>query len=113
MDSEVLWIVPPVVLAVGFALAAFGRSASAAQRADARLQARLTEIDQKLDAVIKHLGVQLPDPQQQALERHPDLLPLLREGKKIQAIKVYRESSGAGLREAKDVVEALARRYGL
>jgi hypothetical protein len=42
-----------------------------------------------------------------------DLLPLLQEGKKIEAIKVYRETTGDGLREAKDAVEAIARRHGL
>ncbi len=35
-------------------------------------------------------------------------LELMREGKKIEAIKLYRESHGAGLKEAKDAVEALA-----
>lgn len=32
---------------------------------------------------------------------------LVRDGKKIQAIKVYRERTGVGLKEAKDAVEAL------
>jgi hypothetical protein len=42
-----------------------------------------------------------------------DLLPLLQQGKKIEAIKVYRERTGAGLREAKDAVEAIAGKHGL
>src|SRR4051794_10891634 len=32
---------------------------------------------------------------------------LLAEGRKIEAIKVYRAATGAGLKEAKDTVEAL------
>jgi Ribosomal protein L7/L12 C-terminal domain len=32
---------------------------------------------------------------------------LLRNGKKIEAIKVYRERTGLGLREAKDAVEEI------
>lgn len=32
---------------------------------------------------------------------------LLREGKKLEAIKLYREQSGLGLKEAKDAVEAM------
>ena len=32
---------------------------------------------------------------------------LMAEGRKIEAIKVYREATGAGLKEAKDAVEAL------
>lgn len=37
-----------------------------------------------------------------------DVLELMRGGKKIQAIKVYRERYHVGLKEAKDAVEALA-----
>jgi ribosomal protein L7/L12 len=32
----------------------------------------------------------------------------IRAGKKIDAIKLYRQRSGAGLKEAKDAVEAMA-----
>lgn len=34
---------------------------------------------------------------------------LLRQGKKIEAIKLYRERTGLGLKEAKDAVEAMQR----
>ncbi|HEX5323551.1 MAG TPA: ribosomal protein L7/L12 [Capsulimonadaceae bacterium] len=34
----------------------------------------------------------------------------IRQGKKINAIKVYREQTGVGLKEAKDAVEAMERR---
>jgi ribosomal protein L7/L12 len=43
-----------------------------------------------------------------ALERQ--VLELLAAGRKIEAIKVYREQTGAGLKVAKDAVEALAER---
>ena len=43
----------------------------------------------------------------------PELLSLLGRGEKIQAIKLYRERTGVGLKEAKDAVEALAQRHGL
>ena len=33
--------------------------------------------------------------------------------KKIQAIKLYRERTGIGLKEAKDFVEALAAKHGV
>ncbi|GAA0659668.1 hypothetical protein GCM10009535_43760 [Streptomyces thermocarboxydovorans] len=32
-----------------------------------------------------------------------------REGRKVQAIKVYREATGAGLAEAKEAVEGMER----
>lgn len=37
------------------------------------------------------------------------IMVLLRAGRKIHAIKLYREVTGAGLREAKDAVENLER----
>jgi hypothetical protein len=38
-----------------------------------------------------------------------DILDLIRQGQKIQAIKLYRERTNCGLKEAKDAVEALQR----
>jgi ribosomal protein L7/L12 len=37
----------------------------------------------------------------------------LEQGKKIQAIKTYREQTGAGLAEAKAAVEVIAKERGL
>ena len=41
------------------------------------------------------------------------LLDLLRRGRKIEAIKVYRAQHGAGLKEAKDAVESLAAQHNI
>jgi ribosomal protein L7/L12 len=41
--------------------------------------------------------------------RMDEVRSLLREGKKIAAIKAYREATGVGLAEAKNAVEALER----
>ncbi len=41
------------------------------------------------------------------------VLEIARTQGKIQAIKHYREATGAGLKEAKDVVEAMILRHGL
>ena len=45
-----------------------------------------------------------------AARASPDdqVLELLHNGRKIEAIKVYREQHGVGLKEAKDAVEAIA-----
>lgn len=40
---------------------------------------------------------------------HAELQALLSEGRKLEAIRLYRERTGAGLMESKDAVEALAR----
>jgi ribosomal protein L7/L12 len=41
------------------------------------------------------------------------VLTLMRDQKKIWAIKVYREKTGVGLKQAKDAVEALAAKHGI
>ena len=38
-------------------------------------------------------------------DRRAELLGLMRAGQKIQAVKLYRERHGVGLKEAKDAVE--------
>jgi large subunit ribosomal protein L7/L12 len=47
------------------------------------------------------------EPEAQSLDGR--VLALAREGRKIEAIKLYRDITGAGLKEAKDAVEALER----
>jgi hypothetical protein len=42
-----------------------------------------------------------------------EVLQLMRAGRKIEAIKLYREQRRAGLKEAKDAVEALAQQHGI
>jgi ribosomal protein L7/L12 len=44
-------------------------------------------------------------------EIETELAPLLKQGEKIKAIKLFRDRTGAGLKEAKDAVEALEPRY--
>ncbi len=70
--------------------------------------ARLAAIERKLDAVMRHLGIEEPAPAQD-----PDVVSHLVKGEKIHAIKVYRERTGVSLAEAKDAVEHIARTRGL
>ncbi len=42
-----------------------------------------------------------------------EILELLRSGNKIAAIKLYRERTGGGLKDAKEAVEALGRAHGI
>ncbi len=42
-----------------------------------------------------------------------ELVELVRSGRKIEAVKLYRERHGVGLKEAKDAVEALAGEAGI
>ena len=52
-----------------------------------------------------------PDPDPDSLEYQ--VLALMQGQKKIEAIKLYRQQTGVGLKEAKDAVEALAAKYGI
>jgi hypothetical protein len=100
------WMVPFVVLLpflLVLLVSGSGRRAAADHQAR-----RLAEIERKLDLVIDHLGIQEPEWSGPAAA-----LQELRAGRKIEAIKAYREATGASLREAKDAVEAIAKQRGL
>lgn len=60
-----------------------------------------TRLEWKVDLILKHLGI---DPNQGVDEK---VMELMKSGQKIAAIKLYREQTGVGLKEAKDYVESL------
>ncbi|MEU2792659.1 hypothetical protein [Streptomyces sp. NPDC007100] len=64
------------------------------------LERRLRRMDRKLDLIMEHLGVEETGP-----EGIAEIDALLHKGKKIEAIKRYRELTGADLVEAKEAVE--------
>lgn len=66
-----------------------------------RADRRVARVERKLDLIIDHLGLRDDDP------RMGKVVALLRDDKKIQAIKEYREITGAGLAEAKEAVERM------
>jgi ribosomal protein L7/L12 len=86
---------------------------------------RLARLEQKVDYLIAYLGI---DPADIAAGRPPvggrlDVAPAselddaalgpvydaVRRGKKVLAIKLYRELTGVGLADAKDAVDAIGR----
>jgi hypothetical protein len=69
-----------------------------------------TRLEHKMDFLLNHFG--LMETYEQTVMTTmptPDIKALLRQGLKIQAIKVYREHTGMGLKESKDAVEEMAR----
>ncbi|MEU1528238.1 ribosomal protein L7/L12 [Streptomyces fagopyri] len=66
-----------------------------------RTDRRIARVERKLDLILGHLGIQENEPE---LEQ---VAALARDGRKIQAIKAYREFTGVGLKEAKDAVERM------
>lgn len=87
------------ILAIGFVLgvAVGARVQSSLQRWQDT--ARLQRIERKLDRISAHLG--LPEDTTIPEAIRAELLA----GNKINAIKLYREQHGVGLKEAKDAVE--------
>lgn len=63
---------------------------------------RIDRLEDKVDLLLKHAGLEEPP-----LPRQDEVVALVRAGKKIEAIKVYREATGVGLAEAKNAVERL------
>lgn len=95
MDYGML-LLSVVVLVVVVAL-----GSSATDRKLGRVDRRLARVERKLDAIAEQLGVSVVEPEL------AEVTALLRQGKKIEAIKAYRESTGADLKEARDAVERL------
>ncbi|HTK73728.1 MAG TPA: ribosomal protein L7/L12 [Gemmataceae bacterium] len=65
----------------------------------------LRRIESKLDLILGKLGIPVPDPGA-ASGLSAGVRQLADDGRKIEAIKLYREETGVGLKEAKDAVEA-------
>lgn len=71
------------------------------------------------DAVdqLERTGSLPPPPEPASLEAPPVLesrvVELLRAKQKIEAIKIYREAQGGGLKECKEAVESIGRRHGI
>ena len=67
---------------------------------------QVRELQKKLDALLKHQGIQMPTPPPSGLSPEVELLASNLETK-IAAIKLYREENrGVGQREAKEMIEA-------
>ena len=74
-----------------------------------RRLSRLSRLEAKVDALLKHAGVSF-DPVRQL---PPDVREALQRGETILAIKRLRQATGAGLKDAKEVVDEARRRVGM
>lgn len=68
---------------------------------DPALLLRLSRIEKKLDALLERAGITIDEFDDEAYRE------LARNGRKIDAIKLYRERTGSGLAEAKAYIDAL------
>jgi ribosomal protein L7/L12 len=65
---------------------------------------RIQELERKLHLVLTHLGI---DPTAQVPPSSQVMSLAADPRKRIQAIKAYREQTGAGIKEAKEVVDKI------
>jgi ribosomal protein L7/L12 len=62
--------------------------------------AQLASVQRKLDLMMNHLGIAAPE--------DPVVLRHLADGRRVEAVRAYREQTGASLLEAKQAVDRLA-----
>ena len=94
--TEYFGFLVPVLVALGFYLYS--------QLEEYRRQNRFLEI--KVDALIKHTGIQFDDSTLVPVEVHK----AVKAGNRLKAIRLYRQITGAGLKEASEVVDSLVRK---
>ena len=102
-NDEVEWIPLLVMAAI---LVAVVPVLAGSDRGRKATDLRLRRIERQLNLIMDHLDIREADS-----GAPPGVMEELAAGRKIQAIKLYRQATGVGLREAKDVVEALARHH--
>lgn len=88
-DITIWWIIPLLVLI----LISFSSSIN-------QLRNEIKRTNTILEKITKQIGV--PEPPVDSVIRN-----LVAEGKKIEAIKRYREITGVGLKEAKDYIDSI------
>ncbi len=69
------------------------------------LNQRVAKLERQVAFLLEHLGVQYQDHPTQDVS--PEILDLVRRGRKIEAIQIYREQTGASLKLAKDFIDSL------
>ena len=70
-----------------------------------QLKLRVGKLERQVAFLLEHLGLEYYEGTDAGVS--PDILELVRTGDKLRAIKLYREETGLGLREAKEFIESL------
>ena len=77
----------------------------------ARLRARVIHLEGQVEFLYKHLSLTFVPEINPGDD--PRVIEQIKKGNMIEAIKIYRELTNAGLAEAKDAVEKLQGRLGI
>ena len=68
------------------------------------LKSRINELEDHVKFLYRKLNIEYADPNSDPVIS-PQIQDALRRGNKIEAIKIYRELTGVGLAEAKQVID--------
>ncbi|HXD08560.1 MAG TPA: ribosomal protein L7/L12, partial [Anaerolineales bacterium] len=69
-----------------------------------QLRSHINELEDRLKFIYRRLNIEYADPNSDPV-LSPQIQDALRKGNKIEAIKIYRELTGVGLAEAKQVID--------
>ena len=78
---------------------------SNADREIAELKRRVTQLEAQMAFLLRNLGIEHPRPS--TWEASPEIVALVRQGKTEEAIKLFRQETGASLKDAKTFIETL------
>ncbi|MBI1258687.1 MAG: hypothetical protein GC204_14560 [Chloroflexi bacterium] len=70
-----------------------------------QLQARVAKLERTVEFLLTKLELEYVDEPPNGVD--PDVFKLLQAGKKMEAIKLYREKTGADLKSAMQFIESL------
>jgi ribosomal protein L7/L12 len=70
----------------------------------ANLRLRVAKLERTMNFLLQHFQLEFKESPETMF---PDVITLARQGKTLDAIKLYRDHTGAGLQEAKQFVESL------
>jgi hypothetical protein len=91
-----------VLLSATFVLIVLLFLSNSSSGKNASVERRLDRLERKVDLLLDHFG--LEEPPVPGMERVHELK---QQGKTVEAIKVYRQLTGEGLREAKEAVDRM------
>jgi ribosomal protein L7/L12 len=69
-----------------------------------QLRSRINELEDRMKFLYRRLNIDYVDPSSASV-LSPQIQDALRRGNKIEAIELYRELTGVGLAESKDVID--------